>query len=367
MLNHPPSQQSILNILQQIQLSQQAQQLQALMSSPQVFLPRIESTGLSQQTNVGHQESPFTQPTQPIDLMQNARLLEAVAALTRINSGNDTNLLQSIHSVMQNVSSPIAQQFLPEILSGLLSESRLHNVNSNVASAVNPQIGNYANVSLSEAATLSHILGRLSQNDLGNTSRSIEGLELQAAQATLPPNLFGSTVLSSHMYGNLPVIQSNVASYPRSVNDEDNSGISLSVPTDIIHLSEYQIVLRQQLEFFTAKDSDAESNIQGRKKRVRVGQVGIRCRHCSNVPMRQRGRGAVYYTTKLSGVYQAAQNMAVSHLSISCSMIPPLIRQNLLDLHNRRDTAGGGKQYWADCCEAIGLYDDDDGIRFKSK
>jgi hypothetical protein len=133
------------------------------------------------------------------------------------------------------------------------------------------------------------------------------------------------------------------------------------------HLSEYQILLRQQLEFFKAKQSDVESNIQGRKKQVRLGQVGIRCRHCVHLPLRHRGRGAVYYTTKLSGVYQAAQNMALSHLNESCSSIPQETRQTLLDLHGRRDTAGGGKQYWAECCQLLGLYDDDNGIRFRTR
>jgi hypothetical protein len=143
----------------------------------------------------------------------------------------------------------------------------------------------------------------------------------------------------------------------------DDISISLALPADINHLSEYQIAVRQQLEFFISKQSDVDSNIQGRKKRIRIAQVGIRCRHCAHLPLRHRGRGAVYYPTKLSGVYQASQNMATTHLSVSCSMMPEDLRRRLLELHNRRDTASGGKQYWADSCHVLGLYEEEDGIR----
>jgi hypothetical protein len=79
------------------------------------------------------------------------------------------------------------------------------------------------------------------------------------------------------------------------------NGISLALSCDDEQLSEYQIYVRKQLEIFEALQEDVESNTQGRKKQVVLGQVGIRCRHCAGFPLRQRGRGAVYYPTKLQG------------------------------------------------------------------
>jgi hypothetical protein len=102
-----------------------------------------------------------------------------------------------------------------------------------------------------------------------------------------------------------------------------SSGITMGLPDDNHQLSEYQIAIRQHLEIFEAKQEDVTSNIQGRKRQVFLGQAGIRCRHCSNLGLRARGRGAVYYPVKLSGMYQAAQNMARSHLSDCCSQIHP--------------------------------------------
>jgi hypothetical protein len=79
------------------------------------------------------------------------------------------------------------------------------------------------------------------------------------------------------------------------------SGIPLALSCDDDQLSEYQILVRKQLTIFEATQEDGESNTQGRKKQVVLGQVGIRCRHCAGSPLRQRGRGAVYYPAKLQG------------------------------------------------------------------
>ena len=56
------------------------------------------------------------------------------------------------------------------------------------------------------------------------------------------------------------------------------NGITLSLSCDEEQLSEYQILVRKQLEIFEATQEDVESNTQGRKKQVTLGQVGIRCR-----------------------------------------------------------------------------------------
>jgi len=143
------------------------------------------------------------------------------------------------------------------------------------------------------------------------------------------------------------------------------AGIPLSLSCDDEQLSEYQMLVRKQLEIFEAQPEDVESNTQGRKKQVTLNQVGIRCRHCAGFPLRQRGRGAVYYPARLNGVYQASQNMASSHLCESCQCIPPPLKTELRTLRDRRDTASGGKQYWADGARAMGLYETEEGLRLR--
>jgi hypothetical protein len=135
------------------------------------------------------------------------------------------------------------------------------------------------------------------------------------------------------------------------------------LPDDNHQLSEYQISVRQQLEIFEAEEEDYKSNIQGRKRQV-IAKLGFDA-HCSNLPLRHRGRGAVYYPLKLRGIYQAAQNMASSHLSNSCSQISADDKQKLLDLRHRRDTAIGGKKYWAQAGSLSGLYETEECLRLR--
>jgi hypothetical protein len=140
-------------------------------------------------------------------------------------------------------------------------------------------------------------------------------------------------------------------------------GIRLALACDAEQLSDYQILVRQQLEVFEAGSEDIESNTQGRKKPVVLGQVGLRCRHCAALPLRARGRGAVYYPAKLQGIYQAAQNMAGSHLCEACQQIPNSVRDEIRKLRDRRDNASGGKQYWADGCRALGIFETESGLK----
>ena len=138
----------------------------------------------------------------------------------------------------------------------------------------------------------------------------------------------------------------------------------VALSSDSQHLSKFQILMRQQMEFFTSTAADVDYSVQGRKRRPNAGQVGLRCKHCADLDLRQRGRGAVYFPTTINAVYQAAQNMATNHLQGTCSRIPVSVRQSLDAFRDQRETASRGKQYWADACLAVGLRESDDGLCF---
>jgi hypothetical protein len=139
---------------------------------------------------------------------------------------------------------------------------------------------------------------------------------------------------------------------------------ALYMTCDNDSLSEYQCVVRKQIELFEARREDVESNAQGRNRPIVMGQVGIRCRHCTMLPPKHRARGAIYYPAKLHGLYQAAQNMASSHLCEHCQHVPTDIRAELVKLRDRKSSAGGGKKYWADGVRVLGVLEDTDGLRF---
>jgi hypothetical protein len=132
-------------------------------------------------------------------------------------------------------------------------------------------------------------------------------------------------------------------------------------------LSEYQCLVRKQIELFEARREDVDSNAQGRNRPIVMGQVGIRCRHCTMLPPKHRARGAIYYPAKLYGLYQAAQNMASSHLCEHCQHVPRDVRAELLKLRDRKSSAGGGKKYWADGVRILGVFEDEDGLRYEKR
>jgi hypothetical protein len=141
--------------------------------------------------------------------------------------------------------------------------------------------------------------------------------------------------------------------------------VTLFMSCDDDSLSEYQCLVRKQIELFEARKEEVESNSKGRNKPIVLGQVGIRCRHCSMLSPKHRSRGAMYYPAKLNGLYQAAQSMASGHLCHHCQHTPHDIRQELLILRERKSSAGGGKKYWGDGVRVLGVFEDDDGLRFK--
>ena len=155
-----------------------------------------------------------------------------------------------------------------------------------------------------------------------------------------------------------------------SVEDSRLSGrsaIALYMSCDDESLSEYQCLVRKNIELFEATQVDIESNAQGRNKAIVLGQVGIRCRHCTFLPPKNRSRGAMYYPAKLDGLYQAAQNQANGHLAQHCNHIPPNIRSELIRLKDCKSSAGGGKKYWADGVKVLGVYEDSNGLRFEKR
>lgn len=187
--------------------------------------------------------------------------------------------------------------------------------------------------------------------------------------STVPP--VGSSVSSNQavvLQGNTPLSTSGptgAASAPLPGQSTQHEPVVAYLERDAHSLSEYQCLVRKQIEFFAASAEDASSNAQGRNKKIVYDQVGIRCRHCAWLTPRFRTRASVYYPQKLDGIYQAAQNMASMHLCVQCTYVPDEVREHLVRSKDRKSSAGGGKQYWADGARELGIVEHDEtGLRF---
>mmetsp|Transcript_3768 Transcript_3768/g.9876 ORF Transcript_3768/g.9876 Transcript_3768/m.9876 type:complete len:574 (-) Transcript_3768:63-1784(-) len=135
----------------------------------------------------------------------------------------------------------------------------------------------------------------------------------------------------------------------------------LYLPCDSYTLSEYQCLLRKQIELFEATDDDIKSSTKGRNKPIFLGQVGVRCVHCRNIKPEFRARGATYYPATLGAMYQSGQTMAIRHLRHHCERIPSHVRDRLFVLKDGKSSAGGGKKYWSDAASVMGVYVSDEG------
>jgi hypothetical protein len=140
---------------------------------------------------------------------------------------------------------------------------------------------------------------------------------------------------------------------------------TLALPDDTRKLSSLQVLLRQQIEFFSASEDDLLTHARGRNKPITLKQVGIRCRHCANLALKRRKKGSVYFPFTLLGIYQAAQNMASTHFTKdncneNLSEIKSMITQRL----GCKSSVGSGKEFWADAARILGLLDTELGIRF---
>ena len=159
--------------------------------------------------------------------------------------------------------------------------------------------------------------------------------------------------------------QNDLLSQPLALTNR--SAMPLYLEQDEDNLTDYQILLRKQIELFEAGPDDIRGTAQGRNTKILLGQVGIRCRHCAPFPKAARPRGAVYYSQTIDGIYQVAQNMSKVHLCNRCNRVPPDVRQKLRSTRNENQRASGGKQYWADCIRSMGVYEDGRALRFRPR
>lgn len=140
----------------------------------------------------------------------------------------------------------------------------------------------------------------------------------------------------------------------------------MTVDEDI--LSDHQIFLRKQIEYFEAGRLEVQSVTHGGRKGVSIGQVGIRCKHCASIAPKKRPKGAIYYPSSFRALYQAAQNMAAGHFTSSCEMIGEEKKAQFRAFQAGKISAGhGGKKYWADCAKAVRIGETEHGLRFQKE
>lgn len=251
-------------------------------------------------------------------------------------------------------------QILRQLLTpGAVASNNLAETSSNRfrdCSGVIDHLALLGNSGSSQNADPLHFLSQLLSQGLGQQHPSIAGNT--QAQSINPTASYGQSNAQE------PLLPQEMADNLDTPGLTGRSSITLALSCDKDMLSPYQCLVRQQIELFEAKQEDINSNAQGRNRPIVLGQVGIRCRHCVFLAPHLRSRGSTYYPSTATGLYQAAQNLASGHLCNHCRNIPSSIRDELLQLSERKSFAGGGKKYWAEGVRSIGVFEDENGLRF---
>mmetsp|Transcript_36103 Transcript_36103/g.55038 ORF Transcript_36103/g.55038 Transcript_36103/m.55038 type:complete len:469 (+) Transcript_36103:352-1758(+) len=135
----------------------------------------------------------------------------------------------------------------------------------------------------------------------------------------------------------------------------------LATEEDEKWLSEFLCFVRWHcIEAFCASQHDVFS--RSGSKKVKLGQVGFRCRFCANSPEKQRSRRSSTFPSSLSRVYQSLTMMLRDHFP-NCSYMPPKEKQEYTTLRsNSSQGVVGSKDYWVTSAKSLGLIDTTDGI-----
>jgi hypothetical protein len=207
---------------------------------------------------------------------------------------------------------------------------------------------------------------QMDDSDQGRQVSVNSSLQSQSQYAS-PSPLTVETASPQTMQENTTLIDNNSSTASSRYTLTGRPSISLYVSCDSMVLSPYQTCIRRHLELFEACPREVEGTTQGRNKPIVLGQVGLRCVHCRDLPPRQRTRGAVYYPSKLEGLYQAGQNMATTHLCETCPNIPAECKKDLLYYKEQKEIAGGGKAHWGSVAANMGVYQEECGLRFRPR
>ena len=120
----------------------------------------------------------------------------------------------------------------------------------------------------------------------------------------------------------------------------------LAMPDDGTCLNEQLCLVRANIEVFTSTEADISAPAPGRKKTIHVGQVGLRCIHCSHgitsssssssSPNNERkAKRAVSYPANIQRIYRSVLDMKLDHFKL-CPHVPMELKAKFVS-YNRME------------------------------
>lgn len=153
-----------------------------------------------------------------------------------------------------------------------------------------------------------------------------------------------------------------------SSRSPDPAQILLCMPTDRQSLSDRQCYVRSHfVEIFEATSMDVSVRHSKGAQKLMIGQIGIRCMHCTQYNVKDRAERATCYPSSVSRIYQTVADMQRFHFE-ACTGIPDSMKIVYRSLKTTRPRGQGSPQsYWISSAKDLGLVDTSDGIRFSKE
>jgi hypothetical protein len=146
-----------------------------------------------------------------------------------------------------------------------------------------------------------------------------------------------------------------------------SSRVLLSIAEDRDFLSEQDCFIRQQVEVFCATLEDVEIAVEDSKFPIELGQVGLRCIHCS---LAKHGPGAsgnaVVFPYSINGIYEAVREFERVHL-VNCANFPLSWKAKLDNMNESSTISSIQRKYYTLAAKGLGLKDFRGGIRAGSE
>ena len=128
-------------------------------------------------------------------------------------------------------------------------------------------------------------------------------------------------------------------------------------PSDDDWLSPQLCLVRQQMECFAAdqRDINERRSAGGSIHPPAMGQVGIRCVHCTHTPLKARAKGSVLYPKSVKAIHMAMRNFQRHHL-LACPAMPFNVKQRYAAIRNKAvQSKKDSYIYLAQSCKDMGV------------
>jgi len=151
---------------------------------------------------------------------------------------------------------------------------------------------------------------------------------------------------------------------PDNINPVLHGKIVLGNAEDKEWLSDMDCILRQNVEVFEADNDD----IAQAKFPIVLGQVGLRCLHCSSCSSstvecssRASTRNHTFYPLAINDMYEMMKSFQ-EHLE-ACPNLPQSTLEQLVGASKTRSLSSMTKRYFVQASHKLGLRDFPEGIR----